>query len=77
MSRRRNGTARGRFSIGRGTGLSVDRSGLPTVCDTDAGEACEGEEGSELHVEYLGAVWGVSEGWTALGRGGWPTLNMC
>jgi len=29
--------------------------GLLTVCDTDASEACEGEDGSELHVDFLEA----------------------
>jgi hypothetical protein len=36
--------------------------GLPTICDTDAGEACEGKDGSELHVDLLEAG-GYRRGW--------------
>jgi hypothetical protein len=29
---------------------------LSTICETGAGEACEGEDGGELHVDFLEAA---------------------
>jgi hypothetical protein len=54
LSRRRNGTA-GRESAKMKMKKQLLMN-LPTVCDTNAGEAGEGEDGSELHVVILKAV---------------------